>query len=219
MNAYALKSGWSARHRFTSLCLRIPPHPHGAAILTAQQSVRRRSKPSRAEDRTPRIRRKRSVNRTVLNPVVSEPLTAGPLRGSTRRVSADTTRHSTRHSSCVASTDTARLISERAAPHHSTPFIEKGEQMNKHELVSHVAAETPVTRADAERLVGVVLSAIADALARGEPVTIAGFGKFATRSRGARTGPNPRTGEPVAIAASRTPSFKPAKALRDAVNE
>ena len=91
--------------------------------------------------------------------------------------------------------------------------------MNKHELVSHVAAGMSVTRADAERLIGVVFSAIADALARGEPVTIAGFGKFTTRSRAARTGRNPRTGEPVAIAASRTPSFKPAKALRDAVNE
>ena len=91
--------------------------------------------------------------------------------------------------------------------------------MNKHELVSHVAAATPVTRAVAERLVGVVFSTIADALAREEPVTIAGFGKFATRSRAARTGRNPRTGESVAIAASRTPSFKPAKTLRDAVNE
>ena len=51
--------------------------------------------------------------------------------------------------------------------------------MNKHELVSHVAAGTPATRVDAERLVGVVFSAIADALARGEPVISAGFGKFA----------------------------------------
>ena len=124
-----------------------------------------------------------------------------------------------RHASCAASTDTARLISERAVSHHSTAVHGNREQMNKHELVSHVAAGTPVTRADAGRLVGVVFSTIADALARGEPVTIAGFGKFATRSRAARTGRNPRTGTPVAIAASRTPSFKPAKALRDAVNE
>ena len=90
--------------------------------------------------------------------------------------------------------------------------------MNKHELVSHVAAGTSVTRADAERLIGAVFSAIADALARDEPVAIAGFGKFAVRERAARQGRNPQTGEPVAIAASRTPSFKAAKALRDAVN-
>ena len=91
--------------------------------------------------------------------------------------------------------------------------------MNKAELTAHVAAETSVTRATADSLVGAVFSAIADALARDETVAIAGFGKFELRSRPARTGRNPRTGEPVAIAASRAPSFKPAKALRDAVNE
>ena len=91
--------------------------------------------------------------------------------------------------------------------------------MNKAELTAHVAAETSVTRATADRLVGAVFSAIADALARNETVAIAGFGKFDVRSRPARTGRNPRTGEPVAIAASRAPSFKPAKALRDAVKE
>ena len=91
--------------------------------------------------------------------------------------------------------------------------------MNKAELTAHVAAETSVTRATADSLVGAVFSAIADALARDETVAIAGFGKFELRSRPARTGRNPRTGAPVAIAALRAPSFKPAKALRDAVNE
>ena len=91
--------------------------------------------------------------------------------------------------------------------------------MNKAELTAHVAAETSVTRATADSLVGAVFSAIADALARDETVAIAGFGKFELRSRPARAGRNPRTGAPVAIAASRAPSFKPAKALRDAVNE
>ena len=90
--------------------------------------------------------------------------------------------------------------------------------MNKAELVTHVATEASVTRATAERLVGVVFSAIADALAREEPVAIAGFGTFATRSRAARRGRNPRTGEPVAVPASTVPSFKAAKALREAVN-
>ena len=91
--------------------------------------------------------------------------------------------------------------------------------MNRSQLTAHVAAETSVTRATAERLVGAVFSAIAGALARDETVAIAGFGKFDVRSRPARTGQNPRTGAPVAIAASRTPSWNPAKALRDAVNE
>ena len=89
--------------------------------------------------------------------------------------------------------------------------------MNKADLVSHVAAETSTTRAAAERMVGSVFSAIADALAGDEPVAIAGFGKFALRSRPAREGRNPRTGEPIAVPASKVPAFKPAKALRDAV--
>ena len=91
--------------------------------------------------------------------------------------------------------------------------------MNKNQLSAHVAAETSVTRATADTLVGAIFSAITDALARDETVAIAGFGKFEIRSRAARAGRNPQTGEPVAIAASRAPSFKPAKALRAAVNE
>ena len=90
--------------------------------------------------------------------------------------------------------------------------------MNKNDLVSHVAAETSATRATAERMVGAVFSAVGDALARDEPVAIAGFGKFVIRDRAAGRGRNPKTGEPVAIAASNVPSFKAAKALRDAVN-
>ena len=90
--------------------------------------------------------------------------------------------------------------------------------MNKAELVTHVAAETSSTKAAAERMVGAVFSTIADALAAGEHVTLAGFGTLSTRDRPAREGRNPRTGETIAIAASRAPSFKPGKTLRDAVN-
>ena len=91
--------------------------------------------------------------------------------------------------------------------------------MNKAELVSHLAAETPTTRAAAERMAGAVSSAIADALWRDEPEAVAGFGKFALRGRAARQGRNPRTGEPVAVPASNMPSFKPAKAIRVTVND
>ena len=91
--------------------------------------------------------------------------------------------------------------------------------MNRTALVSQVATRTSLPRADAERVVAAVFSAIADALAADQPVAIAGFAKFTVRRRPARQGRNPRTGEPVAIAASRVPSFKAAKALRDAVNE
>lgn len=90
--------------------------------------------------------------------------------------------------------------------------------VNKSQLGARVADAASMSRAGADTAVGAVFAAIADALARGETVAIAGFGKFAVRRRPARTGRNPQTGEPVAIAASRAPSFKPAKALRDAVN-
>ena len=90
--------------------------------------------------------------------------------------------------------------------------------MTRTELSARVAA-TSLSKADAAAAAGAVFSTIADALARGETVTVAGFGKFATRDRAARTGRNPRTGEAVAIAASRVPGFKAGKALRDAVNE
>ena len=63
--------------------------------------------------------------------------------------------------------------------------------MNRNQLAAHVAAETSVTRATADSLVGAVFSAIAEAIARDETVAIAGFGKFDVRSRPARTGRNP----------------------------
>ena len=91
--------------------------------------------------------------------------------------------------------------------------------MNKSQLSARVADAASLSRAGADTAVSAVFAAIADALARDETVIVAGFGKFAVRRRGARTGRNPQTGEPVTIAASRAPSFKPAKALRDAVND
>ena len=90
--------------------------------------------------------------------------------------------------------------------------------MNKSEIVNQVAARTSLSRLAAGSAVNAVLSVITDALARGETVAIAGFGTFSTRTRSARRGRNPRTGEPVAIAESRVPSFKAGKALRDAVS-
>ena len=90
--------------------------------------------------------------------------------------------------------------------------------MNKSELASRIAAEASLSRAAADRAVGATFSVIAETLAGGETVTIAGFGTFATRSRAARQGRNPATGEPIDIAATTAPSFKAGKTLRHAVN-
>ncbi len=90
--------------------------------------------------------------------------------------------------------------------------------MNKSEIVGHVADRTGVGRSAAGDAVDAVFEAIAETLTRGEEVRIVGFGTFGTRSRPARTGRNPRTGESLNIAASTTPTFKAGKPLRDAVN-
>ena len=88
--------------------------------------------------------------------------------------------------------------------------------MNKSDIVSRVAAQSSLSRAAADRVVNAVFTAIGDGLSRDEAV--AGFGTFSIKKRAARAGRNPRTGEPITIAASSVPSFKASKALRDAVS-
>ncbi len=90
--------------------------------------------------------------------------------------------------------------------------------MTKSELSTQVAAQASLTKASADAAVSAAFSAITDALANGETVTLTGFGTFLVRSREARQGRNPRTGESITIAASNVPAFKAGKALRDAVN-
>ena len=92
------------------------------------------------------------------------------------------------------------------------------EAVNKSKIVGRVADRMGLTRSVAEGAVDSVLEAIAEALAKEEAVRIAGFGTFTTKSRSARTGRNPRTGESVAIPASKVPAFRPGKELRDVVN-
>ncbi len=89
--------------------------------------------------------------------------------------------------------------------------------MNKSELIDMVAQNAGVTKASAGEVVEATLDVIADALSGGDSVALVGFGTFSVRERGARTGRNPRTGESIAIAASRIPAFKAGKALKDAV--
>ena len=89
--------------------------------------------------------------------------------------------------------------------------------MNKADIIEKVHGVVGGTRADAERAVEAVIDGIADALSKGQEVSIAGLGIFATKTRNARTGRNPRTGESIEIPAMRVPKFRAAKALKDAV--
>ncbi|WP_161625787.1 HU family DNA-binding protein [Novilysobacter defluvii] len=91
-------------------------------------------------------------------------------------------------------------------------------RMNKAEFVSAVAEASELSRADAARAVDAVVGTITDALKKGENVTLVGFGTFEVRERAARQGRNPKTGEAIKINASKNPSFKAGKALKDAVN-
>jgi DNA-binding protein HU-beta len=94
----------------------------------------------------------------------------------------------------------------------------KGDCMNKGELIDAVAASAGLSRADATKAVDAVLDNVTRALAGGNSVSLVGFGTFTVKDRAARMGRNPRTGEPIEIAASRVPGFKAGKALKDAVN-
>ncbi|MEQ1930472.1 MAG: integration host factor subunit beta [Parvularculaceae bacterium] len=91
--------------------------------------------------------------------------------------------------------------------------------MIKSELVQKLAEENPnLFHRDIEKIVSVVFQEISDSLARGERVELRGFGAFSVKSRPARVGRNPRSGEPVRIDAKTAPFFKAGKELRDRLN-
>ena len=91
--------------------------------------------------------------------------------------------------------------------------------MNKAELVSAIAEEATLTKADAEKAVTGILDALTDCLADGDKLTLVGFGTFSVSERAARTGKNPQTGAEIEIPASVTPKFKPGNTLKAQVNE
>ena len=88
---------------------------------------------------------------------------------------------------------------------------------NKQELVNDVATTTGLTKKDATAAVDAVFASIQDTLAKGDKVQLIGFGNFEVRTRAARKGRNPQTGEEIEIAASKIPAFKPGKALKDVI--
>lgn len=90
--------------------------------------------------------------------------------------------------------------------------------MNKAEIVADVADRAGVTQTDAARTIDLLLSAVTDALSRGETVQFRGFGRFLVKTSPARPGRNPRTGAPVEVPARAVVKFRPGQALADAVN-
>lgn len=89
--------------------------------------------------------------------------------------------------------------------------------MNKNDLVAAMAEKSGLSKKNCEAALGVFVESIEDALKNGDKVHLVGFGTFEVKERAARVGRNPRTKEPVDIPASKHPTFKPGKALRETV--
>jgi len=89
--------------------------------------------------------------------------------------------------------------------------------MNKGELIDAVAAELGDSRAQASRAVNAVIQCIQEGISADESVTVVGFGTFEKKRRAARTGRNPKTGEPMQIGESTTVGFRPSQQLKQSV--
>ncbi|MCI8949906.1 MAG: HU family DNA-binding protein [Lachnospiraceae bacterium] len=90
--------------------------------------------------------------------------------------------------------------------------------MNKTELIAAVAEKAEISKKDAEKALKAFTDVVTDELVKGEKVQLVGFGTFEVSERAEREGRNPKSGEPMTIAASKSPKFKAGKALKDMVN-
>ena len=89
--------------------------------------------------------------------------------------------------------------------------------MKKSQLIARIAEESGLKKADAEKFLDAFIAVVKDVWATGDKLQLVGFGTFETKVRAAKTGVNPATGEKIEIAASRVPSFKPGKSLKDEI--
>ena len=91
--------------------------------------------------------------------------------------------------------------------------------MNKSELIDAMAKSAGLTKKDTEAALKAFVENVSIALEKGDDVSLIGFGTFSVGDRGERKGRNPKTGETITIAASKSPKFKAGKALKDKVNK
>lgn len=91
--------------------------------------------------------------------------------------------------------------------------------MNKETLINEVAEQAEITKSDASKAIEAIFDGIQDSLTKGEPVSLIGFGSFKVSKRNARTGRNPRTGEPISIPETIVPSFSAGKTLKETINQ
>lgn len=90
--------------------------------------------------------------------------------------------------------------------------------MNKQQLIDYVASSADISKAAAGKAIDAVTGSISQAMKNNDTVSLVGFGSFAVKTRKARTGRNPSTGQPIQIPESKSVSFKPGKTLKDSIN-
>ena len=91
--------------------------------------------------------------------------------------------------------------------------------MNKEELVQEITKKVKVTRKDATEVLNKLVTTVQKTVAKGEKITLVGFGTFEARKRAARMGRNPQTGKAIKIAAKTVPVFSAGKRFKDTVNK
>ena len=95
---------------------------------------------------------------------------------------------------------------------------ERGQHVNKSELIAAIADSADISKAAAGRALDATVDAVKKALKKNDMVTLVGFGTFYVGKRAARTGRNPRTGASIKIKAAKVPKFRAGKGLKDAIN-
>ncbi len=90
--------------------------------------------------------------------------------------------------------------------------------MNKTELIDAIAKDSGLSRADSARAIDSLVNTVQKTLKKGDEVAVTGFGKFSVAKRGARTGRNPQTGQPIKIRASKAPKFTAGATFKTAVS-
>ena len=91
--------------------------------------------------------------------------------------------------------------------------------MNKSELIDAASDKASLSKNDVSSALDALVETITESVARGDKVSVTGFGTFERRERAARTGRNPQTGEEMQIKASKAPAFKAGKSFKDAVDK
>lgn len=110
-----------------------------------------------------------------------------------------------------------KALKPRVFGHFIIFYDRKGLIVNKSELIEAIAQEAGISKSAAQKALDATTNAVTNALKNGDTVTLVGFGTFYVGERAERQGRNPKTGEPLTIAAAKTPKFRAGKALKDAL--